>query len=132
MNFQYRVPGAQRISFSSKPGLLYSKDDFYATYVMFSLVPVLPIWFYRRSDAGMIVMETTNGILDEAVFKRIKPEALLTWQRIPVVNRLGMDAPVRVALGSYFTVCIPNTATNGSEWTATMDRHSSGTYANQV
>jgi len=92
MNFQYRVPGAQRISFSSKPGLLYSKDDFYAT------------------DAGMIVMETTNGILDEAVFKRIKPEALLTWQRIPVVNRL---------------------ATNGSEWTATMDRHSSGTYANQ-
>jgi len=42
--------------------LLYSKDDFY----------VLP-------DANMVVIETTNSILDSTLYDLISPDTLLTW-----------------------------------------------------
>jgi hypothetical protein len=82
-----------RVSFSSKPGSLYSKDDFYT----------LP-------DTKMVVIETTNGIMNSSLYDLIVPESLLTWQRVIVANRL---------------------ATGGEEWTLTHSYFNSGTYNNQ-
>jgi len=83
---------APRSSFSAKPALMYSKDDFYVL------------------DSGLVVIETTNGIRDENVYKLIKPETVLTWQRLPMCNRI---------------------AKTGKEWVTCVDRYQSGTYANQ-
>ncbi len=85
--------GNYQSSHSSKPGVIYSKDDFY----------VLP-----KHD--LVVMETTNGVMNEQLYKAVTPESLLTWQRLPMVNTL---------------------ATNGKEWVDLVARYNSGTYANQ-
>lgn len=76
-----------------KSGVIYSKDDFYA----------LP----RHQ---LVVLETTNGVMNNDLYTLVTPESLLTWQRLPVVNTL---------------------ASSGREWTDLMARHNSGTYANQ-
>lgn len=85
--------GLYQSSHSSKPGVIYSKDDFY----------VLP-----RNK--LLVMETTNGVMDAEIYKLVTPESLLTWQRLPVVNAL---------------------AGSGKEWVDLVSRYNSGTYANQ-
>jgi len=91
-DFALNVTGARRVSFSAKPALLYSKDDFHVL------------------SSGLTVIETTNGIRDEALYPNVRPDTLLTWQRIPVCNRI---------------------ATNGKEWVDCFDKYFSGTYANQ-
>ncbi|CAD8178443.1 unnamed protein product [Paramecium octaurelia] len=91
--YQFSGPNPYRVSFSSKPGLLYSKDDFY----------VLP-------DANMVVIETTNSILDNTLYDLIVPTTLLTWQRVPVAHAISKG---------------------GEKWTNTFVRHNSGTYNNQ-
>lgn len=85
--------GRLKNSMSSKPGMVYSKDDFYA----------LPA-------SQMVVMETTNGVMDKTLYDNVTPKSLLTWQRIPLANTV---------------------AQNGRDWTATVSKHNSGTYANQ-
>lgn len=85
--------GLNVVSFSSKPGFVYSKDDFY----------VLP-----RNK--LVVMETTNGVMNKELYHLVTPKSLLTWQRLPVVNAL---------------------ASNGREWVDMVARYNSGTYANQ-
>lgn len=87
--------GNYQSSHSSKPGVVYSKDDFY----------VLP-----RADQRLVVMETTNGVINKDLYELVTPESLLTWQRVPMANSL---------------------ANNGKDWTTVMSRHNSGTYANQ-
>jgi hypothetical protein len=91
-DFQFKTSNARRIAFSAKPALLYSKDDFHVL------------------SSGMTVIETTNGIRDEALYPNVKPTTLLTWQRIPVCNRLAVD---------------------GLTWVQCFDKYFSGTYANQ-
>ena len=78
----------QQVSFSSKPGLLYSKDDFYVL-----------------KQQNMVVMETTNGVMDKSLFKRVHPKTLQTWQRIPIANSL---------------------AQNGEDWCKIFKKHNSG------
>lgn len=85
--------GNYKSSHSSKPGVIYSKDDFY----------VLP-------KHNLVVMETTNGVMNEELYSYVTTESLLTWQRLPLVNTL---------------------AKNGKEWVDIVSRHNSGTYANQ-
>ncbi len=85
--------GNYQSSHSSKPGVIYSKDDFY----------VLP-------KNKLVVMETTNGVMNSDLYKLVTPRSLLTWQRLPVVNTL---------------------ASNGKEWVDIVSRYNSGTYANQ-
>lgn len=85
--------GLYQSSHSSKPGVIYSKDDFY----------VLP-----RNK--LVVMETTNGVMNADLYKLVTPRSLLTWQRLPVVNAL---------------------AASGKEWVDLVSRYNSGTYANQ-
>lgn len=87
--------GDYQTSHSSKPGVIYSKDDFY----------VLP-----HKDKKMVIMETTNGVLNSELLKLVTTQSLLTWQRIPLTNSL---------------------ATSGKSWTSIFSRHNSGTYANQ-
>lgn len=85
--------GKLQSAHSSKPGMVYSKDDFYA----------LP-----RSK--LVVMETTNGVMDKSVYANVTYQSLLTWQRVPIANTL---------------------ADNAENWVDIMTRYNSGTYANQ-
>lgn len=85
--------GLYQTSHSSKPGVIYSKDDFY----------VLP-----RNK--LVVMETTNGVMNKELYHLVTTKSLLTWQRLPVVNAL---------------------ASTGQEWVDLVARYNSGTYANQ-
>lgn len=66
--------GDYQVSFSAKPGVIYSKDDFY----------VLP-----SERQQLTVLETTNGIMNSNLYPLITPKSLLTWQRIPLTNSLA-------------------------------------------
>ena len=59
------------VAFPSYPASLFSQDDFY--YV----------------DSNLLVMETTNSILNDSLFDNTTPYALLTWVRVIVSNRLA-------------------------------------------
>ena len=87
--------GDLQVSFSAKPGSIYSKDDFY----------VLPS---KRQQ--MAVLETTNGIMNPDLYKLIRPNTLLTWQRMQLTHSL---------------------ATNGKDWVDIFTKYNSGTYCNQ-
>ena len=80
------------VAFPSYPASLFSQDDFY--YV----------------DSNLLVMETTNQILNESLFDNTTPYALLTWVRVIVSNRLASTA---------------------DEWTKIFQKENSGTYNNQ-
>jgi hypothetical protein len=77
--------GDYQMSFSAKPGSIYSKDDFY----------VLP---HKRQT--MAVLETTNGILNDELYSRVVPTTLLTWQRMPLTNSLATNGAEWVSLFS--------------------------------
>ncbi|PAA87049.1 hypothetical protein BOX15_Mlig008036g3 [Macrostomum lignano] len=80
------------ISFSSYPGFLESLDDFYIL------------------DSGMVVLQTTNSVFNMSLYKTVKPQSLLAWQRVRVANQI---------------------ARNGSHWAWVMTQQNSGTYNNQ-
>ena len=54
--------------------------------------------------------KTTNSVLDAALFDRVTPRSVLTWQRAVAANWL---------------------ARGGAEWAAYFATHASGTYNNQ-
>ena len=83
---------SKTIVFSSYPGTLASLDDFYIL------------------DSKLLVMETTNANFNNSLYQFIKPEALLTWVRAMVSNRLASSA---------------------EEWTNIFKKENSGTYNNQ-
>ena len=83
---------SKTIVFSSYPALLFSLDDFYFM------------------DSNLLVMETTNNVYDKNLYKKIKPETLLTWVRAMVANRLASSA---------------------EDWTKIFQKENSGTYNNQ-
>ncbi|PAA87041.1 hypothetical protein BOX15_Mlig010955g2 [Macrostomum lignano] len=80
------------MSFSSYPGCLVSIDDFYIL------------------DSGMVMLETTNNVFNVSLFKTVKPESLLSWQRVRIANQI---------------------AQNGSHWAWAVSQQNSGTYNNQ-
>lgn len=80
------------ISFPSYPGSLSSLDDFYLT------------------ESGLVVMETTNEILNHELYDYVNTTQLLSWMRVMLANRL---------------------AHNGEEWTQIYSLYNSGTYNNQ-
>ena len=83
---------SKTIAFSSYPATLFSLDDFY----------------YLESK--LLVMETTNTIFNGTLYKKISPNALLTWVRALLSNRLASSA---------------------EEWTQIFQKENSGTYNNQ-
>ena len=83
---------SKTVVFSSYPGSLSSVDDFYYL------------------DSKLVVMETTNSVLNDTLYDLLKPETILTWVRVIVANRL---------------------ASSGEEWIEIFRRENSGTYNNQ-
>ena len=66
----------RRLSVASSPGLLHSKDDFYAVV----------------GDGGvrLVVMETTNSVFNQThLEEHVHPESLLSWQRASLANYLA-------------------------------------------
>lgn len=83
---------AKRMSFSSYAGFLESLDDFYIL------------------SSGLVMIQTTNSILDNSLYDLLSPQTLLAWQRVRVANHL---------------------ARNGQEWYEAVSYDNSGTYNNQ-
>lgn len=92
-----------KVAFSSRPGYLYSKDDFYT----------LPL-------QRMVVMETTNAVFNNSLYDKVTSRALLAWQRVPVSNYLAHDGTHWGKLMSRH-----NSGTYNNQWiTITLDRAS--------
>jgi len=83
---------ANAMSFSSYPGFLESLDDYY------------------MMNNDIVLIQTTNNIFDTSLYKKVKPESLLAWQRVRLANHL---------------------AANGSQWFEIVKQYNSGTYNNQ-
>jgi len=83
---------ANGVSFSSFPGNLPSGDDFYVT------------------NTNLVVMETTNGVMNASLFRNVTEQTVPFWIRVVVANRM---------------------ASNGDEWTTFFSLYNSGTYNNQ-
>eukprot|EP01113_Clastostelium_recurvatum_P013539 TRINITY_DN1719_c0_g1_i2.p1 TRINITY_DN1719_c0_g1~~TRINITY_DN1719_c0_g1_i2.p1 ORF type:complete len:584 (+),score=142.12 TRINITY_DN1719_c0_g1_i2:60-1754(+) len=78
--------------FSGYAGTLSSVDDFYVI------------------DTGLVVIETTNGIMNNTLYDLITPQSVLSWVRVIVANRM---------------------ATSGAQWVSVFSEQNSGTYNNQ-
>jgi hypothetical protein len=67
-DFPLRAPQttARTTLFSSYPAFVSSVDDFY------------------QLSSGLVVIETTNGITNPALFKLIKPQSVMSWIRVSV------------------------------------------------
>ncbi len=91
-DFQNPLVKAKTIAFSSYPAVLASNDDFYVT------------------SQKMVVIETTNVIIDTKLWDLVKPSSLLCWQRAMLANRISSTAP---------------------EWVQNFGKYNSGTYNNQ-
>ncbi|XP_030834697.1 phospholipase B-like 1 [Strongylocentrotus purpuratus] len=83
---------AEVTSFSSYPGFLESLDDFYIM------------------SSGLSMLQTTNNIFNKTLYKYVKPQSLLAWQRVRVANMM---------------------ARSGKDWARIVARYNSGTYNNQ-
>eukprot|EP00825_Cyclidium_porcatum_P014857 TRINITY_DN1812_c0_g1_i2.p1 TRINITY_DN1812_c0_g1~~TRINITY_DN1812_c0_g1_i2.p1 ORF type:complete len:273 (-),score=18.64 TRINITY_DN1812_c0_g1_i2:127-945(-) len=82
----------KKIQFSSYPGVITSGDDYYLT------------------DQQLVIMETTNGFLNDSLYSLINPHTLYSWQRVQLATAF---------------------ASSGEEWSKYMQMWNSGTYANQ-
>eukprot|EP00800_Vazella_pourtalesii_P022033 TRINITY_DN8422_c0_g1_i1.p1 TRINITY_DN8422_c0_g1~~TRINITY_DN8422_c0_g1_i1.p1 ORF type:complete len:521 (-),score=92.92 TRINITY_DN8422_c0_g1_i1:692-2254(-) len=86
-----KIPGSN-ITFSSYPGVIHSIDDFYVI------------------NSGLAVMETTNTIYNDALWKSVERNAIMEFSRVMIANRLAESA---------------------EDWTEIYSRYNSGTYNNQ-
>eukprot|EP01116_Phalansterium_solitarium_P025523 TRINITY_DN9808_c0_g1_i1.p1 TRINITY_DN9808_c0_g1~~TRINITY_DN9808_c0_g1_i1.p1 ORF type:complete len:527 (-),score=200.75 TRINITY_DN9808_c0_g1_i1:373-1953(-) len=82
----------KKMSFSSYPGFLVSLDDFYIM------------------DSGLTMIQTTNSILNDKLYKLVVPQNLFAWQRVRAANSM---------------------ASTGQEWSKILAMYNSGTYNNQ-
>jgi len=83
---------AKKMSFSSYPGFLESLDDFY------------------MMSSGLVMLQTTNGIINQTIYDKVHPHSLFAWQRVRLANSM---------------------AHSGKEWSHLVSLHNSGTYNNQ-
>lgn len=61
-------------------------------------------------DSHLVVTETSNSVLDAAVWDAVVPQSALSWQRVLVANWLS---------------------SSGADWAHWVKRYNSGTYNNQ-
>jgi len=85
---------------SSSPGFVASIDDFYT----------LKTTNDQVEDTHLVVIETSNGVYNDAAYDALDPETSPCWIRVMVANMLG---------------------TSGSEWSDMFSAYHSGTYNNQ-
>jgi hypothetical protein len=79
-------------TFSGYPATLSSIDDYYLL------------------DTGLMVTETTNGVMNNTLYEEVKPHSVLSFIRVIVANKM---------------------ASNGQEWVELFSKYNSGTYNNQ-
>ncbi|XP_072043162.1 phospholipase B-like 1, partial [Amphiura filiformis] len=91
-NVANKAVAAKQMSFSSYPGFLESLDDFYLL------------------SSGLVMLQTTNNMFNNTLYKLVVPESLLAWQRVRVANFM---------------------AHSGQEWADALAKYNSGTYNNQ-
>lgn len=70
-NLKSLSPAANKISFSSYPGELFSDDDFFIM------------------SSGLVVLQTTNKIFNDELFEALTPHSVLSWQRVRAANFLA-------------------------------------------
>lgn len=73
-NYNHQSVDEKTLYFSSYPATISSIDDYYIT------------------SNNFAVIETTNVMFDEKLFKWIKPQSLLTYQRAMIANRMSSNA----------------------------------------
>ena len=62
------------VSYSARPGMISSKDDFY------------------QLGSGLVVIETTSNIYNKALFEEyLNPKSVLTWMRTIIANRMATN-----------------------------------------
>ncbi|KAL6784670.1 hypothetical protein ACKKBF_B02730 [Auxenochlorella protothecoides x Auxenochlorella symbiontica] len=86
------LPGTA-LSFSSYPGELSSDDDFYLT------------------STGLVVLQTTNRVLNESLFHDVHAHSLPSWQRERVACWTARDGPAWAA-----AVAAHNSGTGNNQW----------------
>ncbi|XP_076075549.1 phospholipase B-like 1 [Mytilus galloprovincialis] len=91
-NVKDSASSAKKISFSSYPGFLESLDDFYLM------------------SSNMVMLQTTNNVFNQTLYKLVQPQSLLAWQRVRVANMM---------------------ASSGKQWADVFSLYNSGTYNNQ-
>ena len=64
-------PAAQRVSFSSYPGEVFSDDDFFIL------------------SSKLVMLQTTNKIFNDELFEKLTPQSVLSWQRVRAANWLA-------------------------------------------
>jgi len=79
-------------TFSGYPATLSSIDDYYLL------------------DTGLMVTETTNGVMNAALYSAVVPSSVLSFIRVLIANKM---------------------ASNGQEWVDVFSKFNSGTYNNQ-
>jgi len=94
--YRFNLAAAQTASkvqmMSSYPGTVSSIDDFY------------------QMDTGLVVTETTNGLMDDSLYGAVTPSSVLSFLRVVVANRMS---------------------SNGADWVQIFSMYNSGTYNNQ-
>lgn len=76
-------------------GELSSDDDFYML------------------DTGLVVLQTTNDILDASLYRLLTPAALTSWQRVRAANMLSTSGVFSVQHGVQTSL----SSAHGSNWT---------------
>eukprot|EP00854_Cymbomonas_tetramitiformis_P012788 gene12788-15116_t len=79
--------------FSGYPGILASTDDFFVL------------------SSGLVVLETTNAVFNQALLDTITPVCVLTWARSILANRVATDGPSWVEAFKPF-----NSGTINNQW----------------
>jgi len=96
-SYEFQLSAASKVAskttvFSGYPGTLSSVDDFYVL------------------DTGLVIIETTNGVMNQSLFKLVTTQSVLSWIRVIVANRMAVD---------------------GKSWVQIFSQYNSGTYNNQ-
>lgn len=81
------------ISFSSRPGDLESKDDFYIL------------------SSNLVVIESSLNNYNPSLFTKIKSDALPVWIRVNLANRMAQNAKIWGEIFSKF-----NSGTHNNQW----------------
>lgn len=93
LNFNNPGTASRDVFFSSYPGMLSSLDD-----------------FYIMQDSKLAMVQTTNGIYDKTLYKKVSTQSALAWHRVRLANHI---------------------AHTGDEWAQAIAYQNSGTYNNQ-
>eukprot|EP00055_Hartaetosiga_balthica_P008244 m.30036 g.30036 ORF g.30036 m.30036 type:complete len:561 (-) comp6198_c0_seq1:242-1924(-) len=87
---------ASTVSFSSRPGDLESKDDFYTL------------------SSQLTVLETSLTVFNKSLYAALTPKSVPVWIRVQLANRMANSAP------SWVSFFLKNSSgTHNSEWIVT-------------